>query len=123
MIIRFLIGVPETLPPSVAERYPELAQARYRRGGIPPRFAGWLLGRPTVAAVTLWRTIWLGRRVQLDDELLLHEWRHVEQFGASPAFPLMYIWETLRRGYWMNRFEVEARDYAAQRIRGARISP
>jgi len=49
-------------------------------------------------------------------ELLLHELRHVHQFQASAAFPLQYLWETLRRGYFANRFEVDARAYAAHRV-------
>jgi hypothetical protein len=116
-MIRFLIGRPESLPAALLDEFPELAAARFRRGGLPPRVSGWFLGRSTVAAVTLWRTIWLGEKTVLDEELLLHELRHVAQFGASRAFPLLYIWESLRRGYSMNRFEVDARSYAAQRIR------
>jgi hypothetical protein len=49
--------------------------------------------------------------------LLLHEIRHVAQFEASAAFPLLYLWESLRRGYVRNRFEVDARAYAAARVR------
>lgn len=99
-------------------RFPELGVARYRRGGLPPRVAGWFLGIHSVAAVTLWRTVWLGDHTTLDPELLLHESRHVAQFGASRAFPVAYVWESLRRGYWNNRFEADAREYAAQRLRG-----
>ena len=116
-MLHLLIGRSEALPLDLVRRFPELADARFRRGGLPPRIAGWLLGRSSVAAVTLWRTIWLGSRTFLDAELLLHELRHVAQFGASRAFPVLYVWETLRRGYWMNRYEVEARAHAARRVR------
>ncbi len=33
------------------------------------------------------------------------------------AFPILYLWESLRRGYVQNRFEVDARAYAATRLR------
>jgi hypothetical protein len=117
MILSALFGRTETLPPHMLARFPELAGARYRRGGLPPRVAGWFLGRSTVAGVTLWSTVWLAKSGALDEELLLHELRHVAQFGTSWAFPFLYIWETLRRGYWMNRFEIDARTHAARRIR------
>lgn len=49
-------------------------------------------------------------------ELLLHELRHVDQFEDTAAFPILYVWESFRRGYTMNRFEVDARAYAAARL-------
>lgn len=116
--MEWIIGRPETLPDALLARYPELREVRFRRGGLPPRFSGWLLGQSSVAAVTLWRTIWLGARAHLDPELLLHELRHVRQFQASRAFPVLYVWETLRRGYHSNRYEVDARAWAAHRVRG-----
>jgi hypothetical protein len=112
-----LIGRPVGLPPRIVSRYPDLAGVRWRRGGLPVRVAGLLLGRASVAAVTLWRTVFLGPRTPLHAELLLHELRHVHQFEASAVFPLRYLWETLRRGYHSNRFEVDAREYAARRLR------
>ena len=115
---RALAGVPEALPPSLVQRYPELARARWRRGGLPPRVGGWCLGTDTVGAITLWRTIFLGARTRVDDvELLLHELRHVEQFANDRTFPLQYLWESVRRGYHRNRFEVDAVRYAAHRVR------
>src|SRR6185503_12155360 len=120
-MIRFLIGRREAVPTPLLARYPELGRAKYRRGGLPPRIAGWCLGRGSVSAITLWRTIWLGEGAVADAELLLHESRHVAQFGASKAFPILYLWESLRRGYWNNPFEVDARAYAAQRIEHAQV--
>ena len=120
-MIRFLVGRREELPDRIASRFPELRATRYRRGGLPPRIAGWCLGQPTVSAVTLWTTVWLGRDTVMNDELLLHESRHVAQFGASWAFPLLYLVETLRRGYWNNRYEVDAREYAARRMTHAQM--
>jgi hypothetical protein len=55
----------------------------------------------------------------VDAELLLHEFRHVQQFEASPTFPLRYLFESVRRGYFANRYEVDAREYATQRLRCA----
>jgi hypothetical protein len=52
----------------------------------------------------------------LEAELLLHEIRHVQQFQASASFPIQYVWESLRRGYHSNRFEVDARRYASARL-------
>jgi hypothetical protein len=117
-VLSFLIGRPAPLPPALAAAYPELASLSFRRGGLPPRVGGWLLGQRSVAAVTLWRTVWLGDTTQFDPELLLHESRHVAQFESSRAFPVRYVWESLRRGYHANRYEVDAREYAATRVRG-----
>lgn len=122
MIFAWLVGRRETLPADLVARFPELGRARFRRGGLPPRVGGWCLGQSTVSAVTLWRTIWLGDGVTLDAELLLHELHHVTQFEANRAFPFLYIRESLRRGYWMNRYEVEARAHAAKRVRES-LSP
>jgi hypothetical protein len=115
-VIRFLIGHAAGAPAELLARFPELAEARYRRGGLPPRIGGWCLGQRSVAAITLWRTIWLADDVTPSADLLLHELRHVHQFQANAAFPLLYLWESLRRGYFGNRFEVDARTYAADRL-------
>ena len=111
-----LMGRRMDLPAELIAGYPELAEARWRRGGMLVRVAGWFLGQRSVAAVTLWRTVWIAPGVSLSVELLLHELRHVHQFQASATFPVLYLWETVRRGYFRNRFEVDARAYAAQRI-------
>jgi len=112
-----LIGRPTTLPADLVARYPELATARWRRGGLPVRVGGWCLGQRAVSAITLWHTIWLDTESSPSEELLLHEIRHVAQFEASAAFPVFYLWESVRRGYFRNRFEVDARAYAASRVR------
>ena len=113
-----LIGRPLTLPPALVERYPELASVRWRRGGLPVRVAGLFLPRTGVAAITLWRTVFLATHARLDPELLLHELRHVHHFRASRAFPLLYLLESVRRGYANNRYEVDADAYARSRLRG-----
>ena len=114
-----VIGRRVAVPPGLLARYPELAAVRWRRGGVPVRVAGWFLGRDSAAAITLWRTVFLAPTIPVDAELLLHELRHVQQFEASVAFPLQYLWESVRRGYFANRFEADARAYAARRLRGA----
>ena len=118
-----LIGVRFSLPDALVERYPELAQVRWRRGGLPPRVGGWFLFAPTVAAVTLWRTVFVAPGARLDPILLLHELRHVQQFQASPWFPVRYIFESLRRGYSRNKYEIAANSYAARRMRGQPTEP
>jgi len=111
-----LIGEAMPMPERLAREYPELGQMQLRRGGLPPRIAGWMLGRPTVAAITLWRTSFFDTTTAVDAPLLLHELRHVEQFRERRTFPLRYIWESIRRGYHLNRYEVDARTYAARRL-------
>lgn len=111
-----LTGLPEELPGELRRAFPELGQMRLRRGGILPRLGGWCLGRATVAGITVGRTVWLAPGVPAAAELLLHELAHVRQFQAHRAFPLRYWWESLRRGYLANRYEVDARRFAASRL-------
>jgi hypothetical protein len=115
-LVESVLGRAVELPPHLAEAYPELRGARYRVGGLPLRVGGWSLGATTVSGITLWRTIWVVPDASWEAELLLHEIRHVQQFQASASFPFQYIWESLRRGYHANRFEVDARRYASARL-------
>lgn len=112
-----LMGVPEAIPQELLRQFPELARVRVRRGGLPPRIGGWALGRATVAAITLREWVFLAPGVPTRASLLLHELRHLQQFEASPLFPLQYVWATLRHGYHANPYETDARDYAAERLR------
>lgn len=111
-----LIGQRIELPGDLLVRYPELAEATYRRGGLPVRIAGWALGMSSAAAITLWKTIFISPTVQLDAELLLHELRHVHQFSEHKAFPVSYLWQSIRHGYSRNAYEVDARRYSASRL-------
>lgn len=122
-IVTALIGHRVRLPPALMHTYPELEHVSIRRGGLPPRVGGWALGRPTVDAITLRRTIFVAPRATLDPTLLLHELRHVEQFFQSRTFPLRYLWESIRHGYDANRFERDAREYAATRLVAATSTP
>jgi uncharacterized protein DUF4157 len=119
-LVQTLIGRRVAAPAALLARYPELGRVRWRRGGLPVFIAGWFLGQRSAAAITLWRTVFLSPHAPVDAELLLHELRHVHQFEASFAFPLLYLWESARRGYFANRFEADARDYAARRLRGTK---
>jgi hypothetical protein len=115
-----LVGRAEALPPALVARYPELTEARWRRGGLALRVGGWCLGRSTVHGITLGRTVHLARGVGLPPGLLLHELAHVRQFAQDRSFPLRYAWESLRRGYARNRYEVEADAFADEALaRGA----
>lgn len=114
--ITTLMGREIELPPLLHARYPELARVQWRRGGFPVRVAGWFLGQESAAAITLWRTVFIAPSIPIAAELLLHEFRHVQQFEASLTFPFRYLWESVSRGYFANRFEVDAREYAARRL-------
>ena len=111
-----LVGTPFELPAEIRARYPELSQARYRRGGLPVRIGGWALGMPTVDAITLRRTVFLAPAAPLSPSLLLHELRHVHQFLGERTFPVRYLWQSLRYGYTRNAYEVDARRYSALRV-------
>lgn len=121
-----LVGRPEALPAGLTARHPELAEARWRRGGLALRVGGWCLGRRTVDGITLGRTVHLADHVGHPPGLLLHELAHVRQFARDRGFPLCYAWESLRRGYARNRYEVEADAFAQDalaRARGAERLP
>ncbi len=115
-IFAAIIGEKIDLPSKLATRYPDLAQASYRRGGLPVRLAGWSLGTSSAAAITLWRTVFLAPSTNITAELLLHELRHVHQFLESRTFPVSYLWQSIRYGYSRNAYEVDARRYSALRL-------
>jgi hypothetical protein len=116
----WLFGRPVALPAELLRLYPELREARWRRGGLPPRVGGAFLGRGSVRGITLWRTVFLGVGERLDAELLLHELGHVRQFVGSPGFPFRYILESLRHGYTRNRYEHDAQAFAEHHLRATR---
>ena len=120
--VHALIGQPCLLPDTLLREYPELGAVHWRRGGLPTRVGGWFLGRDRVAAITFWNVVFLAPGVPAMPELLLHELAHVHQFQESLTFPLRYVWESIRRGYYHNRFEVEARTFAAGRVHGSSTS-
>ena len=115
-LVRALIGESIELPEVALGKYPELAQAKYRRGGFPVTVAGWALGTGSAAAITLWRTVFIAPGTRLTPELLLHELRHVHQFLERRTFPFSYLWQSIRYGYSRNAYEADARRYATHRL-------
>lgn len=92
---------PELVPPGVV----------FRAGRLVPWIGGVLgrMGGPA-HAVTLRRTIVLNPALpRVSARLVAHELTHVRQWEADPLFPVRYTWESIRRGYRQNRYEVEAR--------------
>ena len=52
-----------------------------------------------------------------DPALMLHEYFHVmKQWEPRLLTTARYVLESLRRGYWSNRFEVEARQFTAANL-------
>ena len=111
-----VIGVRAELPAELGDRYPELCTVRWRRGGVFVRIGGWALLQPTVAAITLWRTVFLARDAPWNAALLLHEFRHVQHFSSGRTFPFKYLWESVRRGYHNNWYEADANEFARRRL-------
>jgi hypothetical protein len=67
-------------------------------------------------AITIGNTIYL-HNVSKQDFLsdknwLCHELKHARQFQEYGYFNFIfkYLWESLRKGYYNNRFEIEARN-------------
>jgi hypothetical protein len=115
-LVAAIAGRKFDLPPAFTDIYPDLADATYRRGGLPARVAGWALGTSSAAAITLWKTVFIAPATPLSAELLLHELRHVHQFLERKTFPLSYLWQSLRYGYSRNAYEIDARRYSALRL-------
>jgi hypothetical protein len=80
----------------------------------------WLKPLPWIRAITGPGRIWLRGSAEeffADPELVLHEYCHVlQQWAPGRLSVLSYLGESLRHGYWHNRFEVEARAFAAREL-------
>jgi hypothetical protein len=92
------------LPPGVVVRRNRWIPAI---GGVTGKMKG------HAAAVTLGGTILVHPDVRIDEGLLVHELVHVRQWRGDRLFAVKYVAEWVRRGYWQNRYEVEA--YAVER--------
>jgi len=58
-----------------------------------------------------------GKEFFADGPLLLHEYFHVlRQWATGDLTIPRYLLECFRRGYWDNRYEVEAREFTASEI-------
>jgi Domain of unknown function (DUF4157) len=81
---------------------------------------------PRAIATTRRRRIYLrgaARDFFADPRLVLHEYCHVlEQWEPGELTLLRYCREWLRRGYWNNRFEVEARAFADRHVAALRAA-
>jgi hypothetical protein len=79
------------------------------------RFAAWYLKFPSVAIV-FGSTIFLWKikkeNFLKDKAHLAHELCHVQQFRRYGfyTFLFLYLIESIKKGYYNNRFEVEARE-------------
>lgn len=109
-----LPGAP--LPPGVTVRRNRWIPAI---GGVTGKMKG------AAAAVTLGGTIVVHPEARIDAGLLAHELVHVRQWREDPLFAVRYVAEWVRRGYWQNRYEVEAyeheRRFRAQETKEPRI--
>ncbi len=47
-----------------------------------------------------------------NDKWLKHELKHIEQYQQHGYFGFLakYLWESIRHGYYNNKFEIEARE-------------
>ena len=109
MVLGPVLGRRVAPPPEVASQVP--GGVVFREGRLVPAVGG-VLGKMKgpAAAVTLGRTIVVHPDVRLSRRLLAHELTHVRQWEEDRLFPLRYALESLRRGYWNNRYELEARE-------------
>lgn len=114
VLFRETVGIRFELPQELISAFPELASVAWRHGGFPLRVGGWLLGQSSVAGVTCGTTVFLSSTEALSARLLLHELGHVRQFGRDKTFAIRYLWESVRRGYSRNRFELEADQFAEE---------
>lgn len=107
------------LPPALRASLAELFGAEVDAVGVVEH--SWyarLHGR--IVATTRRRRIYLRGSAEeffRDPEIVLHEYFHVlRQWESRRLSILRYVLEWLRRGYWDNRFEIEAREFAAAHL-------
>ena len=78
------------------------------------RLAAKKLGTPNVA-LTIGNKIYLHNATKAElmasKTWLCHELKHVQQFRENGfiTFIIKYLWESFRKGYYNNKWEVEAR--------------
>lgn len=83
------------------------------------RIAAWKL-KATSVAIVFGNTIHLwnssAANFLQNEKWLKHELCHIRQYKQHgyAGFIIKYIWESLRKGYYNNRFEVEAREAEEQ---------
>jgi hypothetical protein len=78
------------------------------------RIASWVLRKPSVAMVWSSKVLLHGvseEAFKENKKWLKHELKHVEQFQRYGfyIFIMLYLWESICKGYHNNRYEQEAR--------------
>jgi hypothetical protein len=116
------VFLPESVAEWISQQMPigDLGRVHFRIGKRIPFW--WLARGRNFAGLTLWNHVFLVEhcwcvepidRVTL--EIVLHELVHVLQYRRRPfTFPIRYIVDHLRYGYWRNPAETEARAVALQ---------
>jgi hypothetical protein len=90
-------------------------KCRIKENSWLARVAAWKLGAPKVAMV-IGRTIYLHNTTRADllgnPRWLRHELQHILQYRRYGIFFFLcrYLWQSLRRGYYHNQYEAEARN-------------
>ena len=89
---------------------------RIKERSLIARIAAFVL-RTNNVAIVFGKTIFLWNASKEDllknKKWLRHELVHVKQFLRYGFFPFifMYLWESVKKGYYNNKFEVEARNF------------
>ena len=82
-------------------------------------FVAWYHGKNTIAT-TRKNNIYLNIDCATfwnDRKLVLHEYYHViEQWNTGRLTRYRYIKEWMKKGYWNSKYEVEARNFAQQKL-------
>jgi len=72
----------------------------------------WLLcSLCNISAFTFYNYIFLGC-CRDREKVLRHEVVHIHQYRSIRFFLIKYFWETIKKGYWNNKFEIKAREYS-----------
>lgn len=93
------------------------------------RIARWKLGNKTTVAMVIGQTIHLSGATReeflANPEWVAHEQVHLRQFREHGFWRFLgaYLWESVRVGYYANRYEVEAREEAARVVSGLKRDP
>ncbi len=88
-----------------------------RQSAMLTNLASFLSGVRRVTAITIGGTVFVRPGVEKDHKTFLHELTHVEQqrrMGLS--FYPRYWWESLKHGYSLNKYEIEAEVEARRRL-------
>lgn len=113
------LGKPVALPPAVrASLEPLFGESVDRVRIVEHSLFARLHGR--AIATTRRRCIYLRGSAEdffANPALMLHEYCHVlNQWEQGALTTLRYVRECMHRGYWENRFEIEARQFADRHV-------